>query len=94
LSTGAHGFFIEPRYMDLEYMAKRCGQTHFLVGNVDTRVLLSGSKAEIRTEVQRNLTIGKECPGYFICVSNAIPANTPVESALYYNEVYEELCWR
>jgi len=23
-----------------------------------------------------------------------IAANTPVESALYYNEVYEELSWR
>lgn len=25
---------------------------------------------------------------------HAIPPNIPVESALYYNEVYEELCWR
>jgi len=27
-------------------------------------------------------------------VGNHIPANTPVESALYYNEVYQELCER
>jgi len=29
-----------------------------------------------------------------MAVGNHIPANTPVESALYYNEVYEELCRR
>jgi len=38
--------------------------------------------------------LGKDCPGYFMSVTNMIPANTPVENALYYNEVYEELCWR
>jgi hypothetical protein len=27
-------------------------------------------------------------------VSNMIPANTPVENALYYNEVYQELSRR
>ena len=37
------------------------------------------------------MDIGKSCPGFFLAVGNHIPANTPVESALYYNEVYEEL---
>ena len=27
-------------------------------------------------------------------VMNHIPPNPPVENALYYNQVYEELCWR
>ena len=83
LDIGVHGFFMEPRYMDLAYMAERCGQTHYLVGNVDTRVLLLGSEEQIRAEVERNLAIGKRCPGYFMCASNAIPANTPVQSALF-----------
>lgn len=30
-------------------------------------------------------------PGFFITVGNHIPPNTPVENALYYNEVYDEL---
>ena len=38
--------------------------------------------------------LGKKCPGYFMCVSNAIPHNTPVENALYYNEAYEQTCLR
>ena len=32
--------------------------------------------------------------GFFMAVGNHIPANTPVENALYYNEVYEELSRR
>ena len=52
------------------------------------------TKEEIRAEVQRCMDIGKSCPGFFMAVGNHIPANTPVENALYYNEVYEELARR
>ncbi len=92
-ATGAHGFFIEP-LTDLRYLVEQYGQTHIIVGNVDTRVLLRGKREEIYNEVKRCMDLGKECPGYFISVSNMIPSNTPVESALYYNEVYEALCKR
>ena len=90
---GVHGFFLEP-CMDLQMMVERFGSTHFLIGNVDTHKLLYGSKEEIKTEVQRCITIGKKCPGYLMAVSNMIPANTPVENAIYYNQTYEELCKR
>ena len=40
------------------------------------------------------MTLGKGCPGFFMSVTNMILSNTPVESALYYNQVSEELCWR
>jgi hypothetical protein len=40
------------------------------------------------------MMLGKSCPGYFIGVTNMIPANTPVGNALYYNQVYETLCQR
>lgn len=92
-ACGVHGFYFEPM-TDLRYLVERYGQTHVLIGNADTRVLLSGSKAQIRAEVERCMALGKGCPGYFMCVSNMIPNNTPVESALYYNEVYEELSRR
>jgi uroporphyrinogen-III decarboxylase len=92
-ACGNHGFWFEI-FTDLEALAERYGKTHFLVGNADTRVLLSGDKDKIRAEVKRCLDVGRNCPGYFMSVTNHIPANTPIESALYYNEVYEELCWR
>ncbi|MCI0494219.1 hypothetical protein L0Z72_04360 [candidate division KSB1 bacterium] len=92
-ATGAHGFFFEP-LTDLKYIVEHYGKTNIIIGNADTRVLLSGTKQDIRREVERCISFGKNCPGYFIGVTNMIPHNTPVENALFYNEVYEELCWR
>jgi len=40
------------------------------------------------------MALGKDCPGYFMSVTNMIPSNTPVENALYYNQVYQELSRR
>lgn len=90
---GIHGFVMEPT-TDMKYIAQRYGKTHVFIGNADTRILLSGTKEQIRSEVQRCMDIGKMCPGYFMAVGNHIPSNTPVENALYYNEVYEELSRR
>jgi len=90
---GVHGFFFEP-CMSLEMMAERFGKTHVLIGNVDTRTLLYGTNDDIRHQVKRCVRVGKKCPGYFMAISNMIPANTPVEKALYYNECYENLCRR
>ncbi len=90
---GITGFILEPT-TDMEYIAENYGQTHVFIGNADTRILLSGSKKEIRAEVERCMDIGKNCPGFIMAVGNHIPANTPVENAMYYNKVYEELCWR
>jgi uroporphyrinogen-III decarboxylase len=91
--TGVHGFVLEP-LTDMAYMVQKYGQTHVIIGNAETRVLLSGSKAAIRTEVERCISLGRGCPGYFLAVGNHIPPNTPVESCLYYQEVYEELSKR
>ncbi len=92
-AVGVHGFVLEP-LTDLEYVAERYGETHAIIGNADTRILLRGVNAEIRAEVERCMAIGKECPGFIMAVGNHIPSNTPVESALYYNDVYEELAPR
>jgi uroporphyrinogen-III decarboxylase len=89
-ACGVHGFVFEPM-TSLEYVAERYGQTHVIVGNADTRILLNGSKAAIRAEVERCMSLGHNCPGFFMAVGNHIPSNTPVESALYYNQVYNEL---
>lgn len=91
--SGVHGFVLEPT-TDMEYIARKYGQTHAFIGNADTRILLKGTKKEIRAEVERCMDIGKNCPGFIMAVGNHIPANTPVENAIYYNEVYQELCWR
>lgn len=92
-ACGVHGFVLEPM-TDLGYLVERYGQTHVIIGNTDTRVLLAGNRAQIRAEVERCMRLGKNCPGYFLAVGNHIPANTPVDACLYYNEVYNELSRR
>ena len=84
---------LEP-WTDMASIAAKYGQSHVFIGNADTRILLNGTKNEIRAEVERCMAIGKGCPGFFMAVGNHIPPNTPLESVLYYNQVYEELCWR
>lgn len=90
---GVNGFVMEPT-TDMQAIAEKYGKTHVFIGNADTRALMTGSKADIRAEVERCMRIGKRCPGFFMCVGNHIPPNTPVESALYYNQVYTELSRR
>jgi hypothetical protein len=91
--TGVHGFVFEP-LTSLEHIVGKYGQTHVIIGNADTRILLSGTRDQIRAEVERCMSLGRNCPGFFMAVGNHIPPNTPVENALHYNQVYEELCWR
>ena len=88
--AGADGFVMEP-CTDMEHAARRYGKSHVIVGNADTRILLQGNRAAITAEVQRCMDIGKPCPGFIMAVGNHIPANTPVDSALYYNQEYLRL---
>jgi hypothetical protein len=90
---GIHGFVLEP-FTDMDYIAEKYGKTHAFIGNADTRVLLGGNREAIRAEVERCMAIGKNYPGFFLAVGNHIPANTPVESIIYYQQVYEELSRR
>lgn len=90
---GINGFVMEP-CTDMKYIADKYGRTHCFIGNADTRILLQGSKEDIEAEVKRCMDIGKKYPGFFMAVGNHIPANTPVENALYYNEIYEKLSRR
>jgi uroporphyrinogen-III decarboxylase len=92
-AAGASGFFFEP-LTDLRYIVEHYGQTHIIIGNADTRILLMGGRKAIRAEVERCMNLGKRCPGYFMGVTNMIPPNTPVDSAIYYNQVYEKMCRR
>ena len=88
-----NGFIMEPT-TDMAYIAEKYGKTHSFIGNADTRFLLNGTKEDIENEVKRCMDIGKKCPGFIMAVGNHIPANTPVENALWYNECYEKMSKR
>ncbi len=91
--VGVHGFVMEPT-TDMEYVAKKYGKTHSFVGNADTRILLMGTKDDIRAEVKRCMDIGKHCPGFFMAVGNHIPSNTPLDNVKWYEECYREMSKR
>ena len=93
VDCGVNGFILEPT-TDMQYIADNYGKTHFFIGNADTRILLHGTKQQIYDEVKRCMDIGKKYPGFFMAVGNHIPANTPIENALYYNECYSKLSRR
>lgn len=90
---GIHGFVLEP-HTDMKYIAERYGKSHVFIGNADTRILLSGTREAIESEVRRCMDIGKSCPGFFMAVGNHIPENTPLENCLIYNDAYERMSRR
>lgn len=89
-ACGVNGFVMEPM-TDMATIAEKYGKTHSFVGNADTRVLLTGTKDDIFREVKRCMDIGKKYPGFIMAVGNHIPPNTPIDSALWYNEFVEKL---
>ncbi len=93
VACGVHGLVLEPT-TDMEYIAEKYGQTHSFVGNADCRILTFGTKEDIKKEVERCINIGRDCPGFIMAVGNHIPSNVPIDNAIYYNDVYQELAIR
>jgi hypothetical protein len=87
--AGAEGFIFEP-LTDLEYIVRKYGQTHVIIGNADSRILQFGTSEQIRAEVKRCADLGKDCPGYFYAVGNHIPFVVPVDAVECYFEACEE----
>jgi uroporphyrinogen-III decarboxylase len=93
IDAGADGLIFEP-LTSLDYVVKRYGQTHVIVGSkLDCRTLTFGSKDEIRREIDETLKLALGCPGFMFAVGNHIPSNVPVENAVYYLD-YLKQHWR
>ena len=92
-ACGVNGLVMEPT-TDMAYVARQYGKTHCFMGNADCRILMFGSKEDIKKEVKRCMDIGKKYPGFFMSVGNHIPPNVPVDNAIYYNQCYEEMAYR
>jgi uroporphyrinogen-III decarboxylase len=90
IEAGADGFCFEPGN-DLETLVRRCGQTHVLMGGADCRTLTFGTRDDIERELRWALDLAKPCPGFFFAIGNHLPANVPLENALHYFALIEEL---
>ena len=89
VAAGAQGFFLEP-LSDMARLVRDYGQTHVIVGNIDTRILQFYGPEEIRAEVKRCADLGRHCPGYFFAVGNHIPYTVPIDSIECYLEAIAE----
>jgi uroporphyrinogen-III decarboxylase len=90
IEAGADGFCFEPTN-DLAAMVRRCGKTHALIGGADCRTLTFGRKADIERELREVFAVTRDCPGFVFCTGNHFPANIPLENALFYFDLVEQL---
>ncbi len=82
--AGADGFIFEP-LTDLDLVIQKYGKTKVIIGsNVDCRTLTFGTTRDIKKEIDLTIPLAKECPGFIFAIGNHIPANIPVENALFY----------
>jgi len=54
-------------------------------------ILTYGSADEIHAEMKRFADVGWNLPGFFFAVGNHIPCNVPIENAMFYFELIEEM---
>lgn len=87
--AGAEGFIFEP-LTSLETIVERYGQTHVIIGNIDSRILQFKGPDAIRAEVKRCADLGRDCPGYFFAVGNHIPYTIPIPAIECYLEAVHE----
>jgi hypothetical protein len=83
-AAGADGFIFEPM-MELDPVVEKYGQSHVIIASkVDCRTLAHGTQGQIQAEVDSTLALAKGCPGFMCAVGNHLPADIPVEKALFY----------
>jgi hypothetical protein len=78
-ACGAEGFIFEPTN-DLDWVCKRFGKTHAIVGSkADCRTMAMGTWEQVKAEMDATLVLAKKCPGFMWAVGNHIPANVSDE---------------
>ena len=88
-ACGADGLMGEP-HTNLAEIARK-HPDKILLGNVDNRVLMHGTKADIRADVARCTGFGKDLPGYFYSVTNHLTYDLPVNAVRHYFDACQEL---
>ena len=52
---------------------------------------MAGAAGTVVAEVKRCADIGRKLPGYFFAVGNHIPYNVPIENAMLYLALIEDM---
>ncbi len=89
-ATGVDGVIVD-NYVDIEKVLHKYGGKKVVCGNVDSRILTSGTCEDVRKEVARCMNLGKKYPGYFIRAAGDLPHNIPLENIECYFDSCREL---
>lgn len=92
LACGASGIITEP-YTDFKAIARR-HENVVLAGEGDVRTLMRGNPAEVRAMVETMVETAHITGGYFMCIGNHIPWNTPPDMVKLYLDLCLELAHR
>lgn len=92
MACGATGIVTEP-HTDFKALAQHY-EDMVLVGEGDVRVLLRNNPDEIRSMVDSMVETAKTCSGYFMCIGNQIPWNTPSEAIKLYLDYSADIAHR
>lgn len=92
LACGASGIVTEP-YTDFKAIARR-HENVVLAGEGDVRTLMRGDAREVRSMVSEMVETARMTGGYFMCIGNHIPWNTPPEMVKVYLDTCLELAHR
>jgi hypothetical protein len=88
--AGADGFIFEPM-TNVEEIIQKYGKNKVIVGSqVDCRTLTFGTYRDIQKEIDSTLLLAQECPGFMFAVGNHLPANIPMDNALFYFDYLQE----
>ncbi len=72
--------------IDAISLRKEYGRDFVLAGNIDKRILVSGSRDAIRDEVERKLGFFKEDGGFVISLDHSVSPDIPFDVFRYYVE--------
>lgn len=93
VDAGADMVFMEPT-CDIRKFAEKHGERCGFCGGMDCRDIIYGDFASIEKKMKDLMEFGKRYPGFVLAVGNHLPPDTPVDKALFYNEMYEKYAYR
>lgn len=79
MAAGADGCFSEP-LVDIAMLVEKFGESKILLSGADTRLLTTGTPAEVAEDVRRKMTIGKRAKGLCFMAAGGTPQNCPLEN--------------
>jgi len=92
IACGARGIVTEP-YTDFKALARR-HENVTLAGEGDNRILMRNDADEIEAMVRGMVQTARMTGGYFMCIGNHIPWNTPPEAVKRYLDLSTQLAVR